>query len=336
LPEFPQELRPEDQFCIYLGYIDRPREITQDDLKFNRLLRCFVGVVDTIQFTGSGTGGVTIKVEARDRVKWLMDSEIYYQINDGINPNQRSDLILDITRRSVGDIRNSDGEKTCQGCGIEVQKGETVDPQKGSAAIPEASKWYDEDLLDGQTVNKGLSVPESPKMNIFTSRTLDQYEKKAQYLLRQQYPTEMLRFLANQEVYPTELFQDNRDGNFYYTPRSVDIDSLEDNTRFRRTYYFKVPSEDLTLDINQKPINFREEKATLATKTDFLIQNGGTADQGGQQYMVHFKAVPYELRNKNFACKYKRVKDPSIQKIGEAAMVAMSPLKKPAPECLPC
>jgi D-alanyl-D-alanine carboxypeptidase len=49
----------------------------------------------------------------------------------------------------------------------------------------------------------------------------------------------MIKFLSNQEIYPTEVFSSPIDGNYYYTPRAGDISGLNDSRRFHRTYFYR-------------------------------------------------------------------------------------------------
>jgi len=345
-PDFPDYPRQEDQFCVYLGWIDRPREISQDDLQNDRLLRNFIGVVDNIQFTGSGEGGATIKIEARDRMKWLMDSEVYYSPGENIITQDgvaRSALILDISNRAVGVYDGPDG--SCGGCGITIEKNDKYIVDIGissSQEIPASDLWYREgEPLQGSVSNDGLEVNKNPEFRIFTSRDVKEADQNAaQFILNQQYPIEMIRMLSFQEVYPTDLFS-YRDGNIYYCPRNMDSTAFAtdqsstpdgDPSRFYRTYYYKRFPTDESLDVNQKAINFREEKSTSGMKTNYLVRNSSTSEGAALQFMYHIKAMPYIMEGKDFACKFKMVKDPTIETQGAAAMVGLAAARRLARE----
>lgn len=344
-PDYPEYPRSEDQICIYLGWIDRPREITKNDLAENRLLRNFIGVIDTLQFTGSGEGGTTMKIEARDRMKWLMDSEVYYAPEENILDEEelkRSRLILDIANRAVG-VYEGDGNR-CGGCGIHFEKNDEyiIDIGNSDEELPASNVWYKNgEPLQGSTENNGLKVNKNPEFRIFTSRGVkNPAENGAQFVLNQQYPIEMIRMLSFQEVYPTDLFS-GRDGNIYYTPRNLDSTAFKTNhsdtpegdpSRFYRTYYYKKFQEDWNLDDNQKPINFREERSTIGTRTNFLVRNSSNSQGAAVSFMYHLKALPYELNNRDFACKFKMVEDPTVESQGEAAMVGLNAARRVARE----
>ena len=423
---FPRLLSPERQFCIYLGWIDSPRKIVKRDLTNGNLIRDFVGVVDTIQFSGTGEGGQTIKIEARDRMKWLLDSEIYYiatqSIPDGGTSSNlgRSTILRDIALRAVGkvglgqeivedeeedtgneeDIENEEDEEwgifggigefiedtftdlfesdeenattertnrieeqaenqqereeqeeqqrledcNAAGCGITIRK-----PKDSKFLIdvvldsdtPDSNVWYrDGGPLAGSTTTIGdLKLDPSPEFRIYTTRAAGKVDQLDQnFLINQQYPIEMIRFLSFQEVYPTEVFQ-HTDGHIYYVPRSVDGSAIKrpngeggDPKRFYRTYYYQIKDSE-TVNVNQSLINFREERSTLSTKTNFIVENTGDGDLNATEFFYHLRAIPKELSDVGrFACKFQRIKDPSITKDAEAAMVALSAARRTARE----
>lgn len=415
LPTFPRELSSERQFCVYLGWITNARPITKKDLEDGLLLRDFIGVVDTVQFSGTGEGGATIKVEARDRMKWLLDSEIYYITSDSIDkregdPIGRSTILLDIAKRAVGifdselahessaeeeereenqDEEEEDEEReenqdegeedeeenlnstqrriarqnrqqqdteereeqrnSCSnaGCGITINRPKNpkyivdvkVDPE-----LPDSNVWYKNGgPLQAVSRASELEIPQSPEFRIYTTRLVGNGGAQDEnFLINQQYPIEMIRFLSFQETYPTEVFQNHRDGHLYYVPRSVDSTALPnpknkdsgDPFKFYRTYYYKVgKTQESVFNPNQELLNFREEKSTLATKTNFIVENVGASDISATNFFYHLRAVPHELSDSpGFACKFQRIKDPSIENDGEAAMVALAAARRTARE----
>lgn len=401
LPTFPRELSSERQFCIYLGWITNARPVTKKDLEDGLLLRDFIGVVDTVQFSGTGEGGATIKVEARDRMKWLLDSEIYYITSDSIDKRDddsigRSTILLDIAKRAVGVFDNElahessvddeeveEGEdeeedeeensnetlrriarqerqrqeteekeeekNSCSsaGCGITIKRPKNpkyivdikVDPE-----LPDANVWYKNGgPLQAVSRASELEIPQSPEFRIYTTRLVGNGDAQDEnFLINQQYPIEMIRFLSFQETYPTEVFQNHRDGHIYYVPRSVDSTALPnpknkdsgDPFKFYRTYYYKVgKTQESVFNPNQELLNFREERSTLATKTNFIVENVGSSDLSATAFYYHLRAVPHELSDSpGFACKFQRIKDPSIEKDAEASMVALAAARRTARE----
>lgn len=116
-----------DEICIYLGYLPEMRPVTTQDITNNRLLRRGVWVIDTITRSGGASTGIILTVQCRDRLKYLMDTFGSYNTAesddilvedfknfktdatdagpDGIKNrviNKRSDVILKIARRGIG------------------------------------------------------------------------------------------------------------------------------------------------------------------------------------------------------------------------------------------
>jgi hypothetical protein len=63
-----------DEVCIFFGYLDTMRPVTQKDIAENRLLRRGVWVVDTVTKSGGASAGIVWTVQCRDRLKYLMDT----------------------------------------------------------------------------------------------------------------------------------------------------------------------------------------------------------------------------------------------------------------------
>jgi hypothetical protein len=282
-PLLPENLYQERDICIWGGFIDSMRPITQKDLIDGRLLRVFVGIIDTVQFTGSGTGGHTIALSCRDRLKWLMDTSNTFDIGsiqgDVI---YRSDLILQIAQKGIGFIpeiqnpenpneifnSNEDPKKRIitRGDGPfvhDLSKDYQKNPLKAITEVPSFEDIYlsrpntdiEPGLLAGKTINT-LKVEKNPRFYIYTSRVGISSQNTAQLMIRQQHPIDMIKTLTMQEVYPTDMFQSHVDGNFYYYPRAADYNSLNAPQRYFRTYFFRtVPSlqaKDLLVYPNNK------------------------------------------------------------------------------------
>lgn len=145
-----------DEICIWCGYIDGLRPVTEEDLKSGRLIRTFVGVVDTLVGSGSVNQGTTLIIQCRDRMKYLMDSLSTYNSTDFIpiglagkqgtaeegqtdfdtakadtNNVGRVEVILELARRSIGHLENAfslQGDPACACvCGLKISQGYTKD-----------------------------------------------------------------------------------------------------------------------------------------------------------------------------------------------------------------
>ena len=97
-------------------------------------------------------------------------------------------------------------------------------------------------------------------------------------------PIDVIRYLANSELWPTEVFVDHRTGHFFYIPRS---------THFRRD---GMPSRVYVIgrpvEINNKiyPPNVHEwqmEWSTLGYKNNFHVMSVGSSS-GGSELPLHY------------------------------------------------
>lgn len=325
-PSLPKEIGIEREICIWVGYIESVRPVTQQDLAYGRLLRDFLMVVDTISAVGSASGGYTCKIDGRCRMKWLMDSTVFYnqaEIQKNGESIARSDLLLQIAQRAIGQVE----EEGCSNCGKEILKSNayTIDIAKGD--IPEADIWYKN---DGPLINRmltSLNVDPNPEFRIFTARTEIETNKSQDFILNNQIPVEMIKTLSSQDVYPTEMFMHHRDGHFYYVPRCNDISGLEDPARFFRTYYFKVSPEGVQLNPNQRLLAFKEERSSVALKTNLIIEKADANQQNTAhaEWSLHLRVRPHSLRGVPMACKFMRLgPDATINTVADAAVVALS------------
>lgn len=336
LPEFPEDqLGIEREFCLWLGYIEKVRAVTQKDLTDGNLVRVFVGVFDNDKATGSEKGGYTVQLQARDRMKYLMDSEVYYSTTEitsifntprGIS---RSDLIHDIARRAFGNAPSAiSGISPANYYNAKVvNKGSLSQDIETGAINPYA--FYNTNLK-GRTRTTD-DVSSNPDINIITTRVKiggeqDKDQNGLNFILNGQVPLDIIKSVAFQEVYPTEFFQDSRDGNYYYGPRANDSSGLDDSDRFNRTYFFNAPEGANGLDINQNLIAYREEFSSIGLKTNFFVSVNSPLNSltPHNDYVLHLATKPFSLKNVDFVPKFHRINDPTIKTPEEAAVVALS------------
>jgi len=264
-PPLPPELSIEKEFCLWLGYIEQIRRVDNKDLEEGNLLKVFVGVIDNIKSTASAKGGYTIQIQARDRMKWFMDSEVYYSVHEvtkvfkdtidasGGQGVPRSRVIHDIARRSIGAPPVSVDPTLVEA--YEAKRDITLDEKSEDIGVSTTTeinpyKFYKNGDLQSKTKTYD-KVSLNPKLKVITTRIslggrLEQEKTKNEglsFLLNGQIPLDIIKSIAFQEVYPTEFFQDNRDGNFYYVPRTNDSSGLQDKDKFYRTYFFKVENK---------------------------------------------------------------------------------------------
>jgi hypothetical protein len=373
-PPLPSFFRLEQEVCIWYGYQENFDPVTEADLGV-KLLRKYVGVLEIITGTVTENGGYTVSLQCRDRVKWLMDTMVTFnptQEGDRLRPNLqgikqqgggqlRSDLILQTARRGIGqsDIvpiaaqQGETGSPRC-GCGRDILVSEkylydvgtivgtNTDPKPANAWYVEADGTSPPPLASStRTLNKEVAV--NPEFRIFTTRLPINLNEKGDFLINQQIPIEIIKFLAMQETYPTEVFQDLRDGHFYYVPRMNDDSGFDDAKRFYRTYFVRhFPDKSYRSgdgppvtppDHNQMLIRFKEEKSSIGMKTNILIRSSNVYSTGTLgDYNLHLKTRPYELKRRDpednelpgFACKFMVYQDETIVSAQESAAIAMN------------
>ena len=344
-------LRPTVEVCIYLGYIDTLRPVTEKDLQENRLLRVFVGGVDTITTTGTNRNGTNLLIQVRDRMKYLMDSLGTYNSDDNtrslsstspllteVKATQeakglsRADVILAIARRSVGDLRDSKaviGDAILQGpcslvrgVGIDSNIKDTAasgsttpdDSLKAYAKYDSNSKWVG--LLGASTKNGRLPYP-GLKFNILTGRK--PYSAGAitsNFQVSERVPIEFIKYLANQEPWPTEMFADHRSGEYWYVNRGSDISGFSDPLRFNRTYYYRLYPNNVVPDPRQMCLSFREERSSIGLRTNIIVTNQKGSESRGSILTTHLISVPPTLQSPEgrplaYPAAYYTVVDPS-------------------------
>lgn len=320
-----------DEICIYMGYIDSIRPVTAQDLKAGRLKRVFVGVIDTITATGTNTEGTNLMIQCRDRMKYLMDSLGTFNPADSIEltaplgldeeqsaTNTRSNVILTIARRSVGDLRNvkSIDEAFRGACdfvgGVGIDPGLVVDfsspfgngfSQKyngDTVTIPDLnpySPYLPKFGLSNPAENLSLSADldshkefPSPimKFNILTGRPgYETGDLVSNFQVTDRVPVEFIKYLSLQEPWPTELFAHHQSGEFWYVPRGTDVSGFTDPKRYFRTYFYRRYPSDLKLTDTPSPphevqmcLAFREERSALGWRSNIIIASGAKKAAG--------------------------------------------------------
>lgn len=358
----PLGLGLEEEFSIWMGYIDSLRPVTIDDLKEGRLLRVFTGVLENLKDTQT-VQGISLMLQARDRAKWFLDSSIWFSAREIIaaQGTSRADLILDIANKSIGAVQLEDSSgyesvmKQADGSGNEIvgkviNKPEDpkyfVAPQNESDVnvTLRANAWYMGELEDpedtvnnydplGSKLTSLLRIEPNPEFRIITTRVnlSNSTEEEAmtatrnavQYLLAGNQPMEVLKALSFQEIYPMEIFQSHYDGNLYYVPRGNDSRGLRDTDKFNRRYYFK--SELTDIDDNQRLIGLRTEVSSIGMKTNFLVsKQAPNTQETYDDYVLHLMTQPAVLRGKSYAPKLHKIYDPTIQSALDAALVSIA------------
>lgn len=337
----PEGIGLERDICIWMGYINRPRLVTPDDLQAGYLTRCFVGIIENIKSTVSASGGQTVMLQCRDLIKWLLDSSVYLTASELIRAEKaltRAQLILAIANNAVGAVG---GEDNIGGTGVtrffrrnpdyfvDINNLITPDAPTGGSPTITANQWYKDGPLGGtvKTRMEAFDNNLNPEFRIATTRYLTLADNKdvLNFVLTGQVPLDTIRALSFQEVYPTEVFCDNRSGHIYYAPRGNDTAGLSDPARFFRTYYCNIdPLENDILTPNQKLIAFRKEESSIGLKTNFLVsRKAPNTGEMHDDYMLHLETQPEILRDVQFARKFHKVVDPTIKGITEAGIVAV-------------
>lgn len=329
-PQLPNYLKAENDICIWAGFIESYRPVRQSDLT-TKLLRIFTGIIDTNQFTGTGTGGYTVAISCRDRLKWLMDTSNTFDIQAIKGTTlDRSDLILQIAQIGIGftkEAQSAAEEKKYKFRKITYTKGLTYnqDLAKEAKEYQKLGTTFDKGRVVGfeaiylsnltdykkspplaGNVWCPLEVKEDPEFIIYTSRVGISTQNTAQLMIKQQHPVDMLKTLSMQEVYPTDVFQDHRDGNFYYYPHASDYNSLNDPKRYFRTYFFRVYPSLANKDLaNLSYKTASEYKITDTVNLGFTYRDANLYFDGRSLYKVSqdlklLETTASELNNAEF------------------------------------
>ncbi len=130
-------LGPEDEICVWMGYLPTMRPVAPEDLENSLLLRNYIGVIDTIAAIGTPKG-ISLTIQCRDRVRYLSDSEVTFDPSYGNDKNAstlakafakgnenvlRSDLILKISQLGIGHVAIQGETDDCNLNGRVIKKG---------------------------------------------------------------------------------------------------------------------------------------------------------------------------------------------------------------------
>jgi hypothetical protein len=166
--------------------------------------------------------------------------------------------------------------------------------------------------LQGSTRNKALS--KELKFNIVTGRTA--YESQVEsyfgtnFVVTERGPLEFIKFLSQQEPWPTIVFADSRTGEYWYVVRGLDVSGLGDGSRFNRTYYFRQYPEGVAPHMATMLHSFREERSAISKRTNIIVQSHAISDSNGEKNnLIHLSIIPPGWRDRAFACSYFTVTD---------------------------
>jgi hypothetical protein len=257
-------LGPGDEICIYIGYKNYLGEsITKEDLG-TRLLRVYIGSIDTVIDSTSTNDGFSYSIECRDRMKYLMDSLSSFNSAESENlvsdigkngQIPRKDVIMAIAKRAVGDLRGTTGCNAAN-CGFYISEDDKKNTQDVSFSTGyDGFRNYEvqtEDsgitFLGGKTTDKLEDISFFPKFNIITGRMpfSNGSDLQMNYVVTERVAIEYIKYLALQEPVMTEVFCDHRTGDYWYCPRGVDTSGLNDPKRFYRTYFNRIAPEGIS------------------------------------------------------------------------------------------
>jgi murein DD-endopeptidase MepM/ murein hydrolase activator NlpD len=359
-------------------------------------IRVFVGIVDTIGVVGTDAG-FNCTIQCRDRMRYMMETQVSLSPFDIQNDRSymnlalggtkeavtRSETILRLAQLGIGHIAiGKDAKDTVDVNGMRIERGDIKDlglivgerkaenkvgqplsanlDNKTAMPPPNYFYAYGKKPLASRVTTATLDIESYPKFNIFTSRLPFSTESVAkEYTIEQQIPVELIKWLSNQEAYPTELFSNPQDGNYYYIPRSCDLGGLADPLRFHRTYFYRYQPPDLgnasvldelakkyppikigsnpngvevdpttpfrfTPDWAQGIINWREELTTNAMYTNYIIANNSpNSTKAGQVILMSMSVRPPFLSGRAIAGRNMYIVDETINDRQEALAVGL-------------
>lgn len=360
-PPPPRSLTYESQFRIWAGHLDRPRQVKPEDLgegsENGRLLPVFLGSVDTYALHCTSEGGYTYTIQARDRMKWFMDTQITYNLGEELQTRgdddiqlTRSDIIHGALARGIGDMTtvlsdtNPNGacRQVCSmGLPADVNNSFDVGANKADAGAGQsfpADYFYRElDFLSGRTeLSEDDAAPEpEPLFRFYVTRQAPEidFSDAVSIIFERKTPLEIVKQMALQEIYPIEVFQDHRSGHIYYTPRASDGSALPesyggggdsggDPKRFFRTYFFRNYPDGYNPDINQMLIAFKEEQSSLGMYNNFIVNKPNDSGEPGNQFSVVLATKPWGFPE-NTPCRFYVADDTTLQTADEAAAIAV-------------
>lgn len=354
VPAPPIELLYEHQFRIWMGYLERPRPVELEDL-CTRLQPVFLGSVDTHAVHCTSEGGYTFSIQARDRMKWFMDSETSITPNMQLDSGEgcsrdntgkgrrglRSQIIRSILGQAIGQME--EGEVQCEVCGMGFEPeedGDVFDLGRlgcGLQELPDADVFYKgEYAAAGASISSCLAPPSPrPRLRQYITRDwmMDAGGASNGYIFDRKIPIEIVKQLLLQEAYPMEFFQDQRTGDIFISPRANDISSLPETygggrdsggraDLFYRTYFFKVYPEDYYPDHNQMLIAFKDEMSSAGTKTNFEVNKHDSDGSGSATWTAGLYVRPFGFP-KDAPCRTHIADDTTITTAEQAAVVAV-------------
>ena len=310
-----------DEICIYIGYKNYLGEsITDSDLG-TRLLRVYIGCIDTVIDSTSTNDGFSYSIECRDRMKYLMDSlssfnsaESESLVSDiGKNGQvSRKDVIMAIARRAVGDLRNGiscdaancgfyirdeDRTKTTNSQDISFSSG--YDGFRNYQVQDENSKIT---FLGGKTTDKLADISFFPKFNIITGRMpfSNGSDLQMNYVVTERVAVEYIKYLSLQEPVMTEVFCDHRTGDYWYCPRGVDTSGLNDPKRFYRTYFNRIAPAGVSELYGVR--SDVDRTRDVSTSIDSALPSITSADPDIELLVIGAKELPNSAPEEVHAC----------------------------------
>lgn len=350
-PSIPPELGIEQQIAIYLGYLGELRPPNLEDAQANRLIRVFIGVVDTVTAACTGRVGYSVKVQCRDRIKWFMESALTFNLtkDDLISAGQEMDVagapggkatgisrpavIWFIMNSAIGrsatseQICNQGQEGTlcrpCLGCGVNLRLEKVYNGAGGEDGSGPQAFYGKPDGIMGRTSNAQATSPTQVGVYIYTSRLEFGQETASSFLLTDPSALLTIKSLSYQEAFPTEFFQDPHTGRLIYGPWGIDLTGLDDQKRFQRLYFVRnVPDGMEVYSPNQMALNYKEELSSLGMRTNIVV--GAPQGDGSGNHVVHLHARAHEIARTPIACRYAVVEDPTLTSSAESLLVAIA------------
>jgi hypothetical protein len=291
----------------------------------------------------------------------LMVSELMSGEEKDIIP--RSEVILEIAQRGIGHIpdQNNVDRGIYRGVISDISKGEDrklEDPNYHySTSVPNNvnlsnisrffyggsnSKANQPPLLKSESSSNQKNTSLDPEFHIYVTRPGFSMANESiggvGINVANQTPIDYIKYMAQHEVYPTELFQDHFNGCFYYTPRLNDTTGIEGlvngnaeeaKERLYRTYFYRpeyciaTDKGDEKMDLRQEIITLKEERSSLSVRTNYIVSNASAGDPKNS-VVINFEALPSYYEGRHLPRYYKQIDDELIDTPEEAAAIAAS------------
>jgi hypothetical protein len=334
-----------DEICVYFGYLNNISEdIKKEDIgaKFRRV---FIGGIDTITEASNFNEGVTIAIECRDRMKYLMDSISNYNPADTSKPQlaeserskARSQVILEIARSAVGDFTESTS-CTTNGCGYKI-----LQHTDSGENYTDIDYFYTPSAVGSLAVKDGSKkqLPVSIMPTFYIQSTRQDYGEQDQvsfHMVVDRLPIDYLKYMSLQEVYYTEVFAHNVTGDYYYSARFVSTEGLGNPKLLYRTYFNRITPPGLgklynkdnsidNLHPSQIAIAYQEENSLISWRSNVIIKNDGTGQNPSSNFL-HVKSTPVRFEKRGFPCSYVFITDSTLNKPAEYAATAIAYIRR--------